>query len=69
MIWWIFITEQALLQSERQAAEEAKKSYTDAEARNAELVEKLEDTEQKVDQLQETVQRSVNASENSNVTY
>ena len=50
---------QALILSERQAAEEAKKASTDAEARNAELAKKLEDAEQKVDQLQESVQRFV----------
>ncbi|KAB1209380.1 Myosin-17 [Morella rubra] len=47
----------ALLLSERQAAEEARKSFTDAEARNAELAKKLEDAEQKGDHLQESVQR------------
>lgn len=54
---------QALLQSERQTAEEARKARTDSEARNAELSKKLEDAEQKVDQLQESVQRFVNTSE------
>ncbi|KAG2718035.1 hypothetical protein I3760_03G202400 [Carya illinoinensis] len=47
----------ALLLSERQTAEEARKARTDSEARNAELAKKLEDAEQKVDQLQESVQR------------
>ncbi|KAL6984622.1 hypothetical protein U1Q18_017998, partial [Sarracenia purpurea var. burkii] len=47
----------ALLLSERQAAEEARKACTDAEIRNAELVNKLEGAERKVDQLQESVQR------------
>ncbi|XP_041004659.1 myosin-17-like isoform X3 [Juglans microcarpa x Juglans regia] len=47
----------ALLLSERQTAEEARKARTDSEARNAELSKKLEDAEQKVDQLQESVQR------------
>lgn len=51
---------QALLLSERQAAEDAKKACSDAEAKNAELIKKLEDSERKVDQLQESVQRSVN---------
>lgn len=50
---------QALLLSERQAAEGAGKASIDAEARNAELAKKLEDAEQKVDQLQESVQRFV----------
>ncbi|GMY38564.1 myosin-17-like isoform X2 [Fagus crenata] len=47
----------ALLLSERQGAEEARKSSTDFEVRNVELAKKLEDAEQKVDQLQESVQR------------
>lgn len=51
---------QALLLSERQAAEEARKSFTDAEVRNAELAKKLEDAEQKGDHLQESVQRFLN---------
>lgn len=50
---------QALLLSERQAAEEAGKASIDSETRNAELAKKLEDAEQKVDQLQESVQRFV----------
>lgn len=59
-------TEQALLLSERQAAEEARKGRSDAEARNAELTKNLEDAEKKVDQLQESVQRFVNTSDNGN---
>lgn len=54
------VTVQALLLSERQAAEEARKSGMNAEARNTELTKKLEDAGRKVDQLQESVQRSVN---------
>lgn len=50
---------QASLLSEKTAAEEAHNACTDAEARNAEIVKKLEDSERKVDQLQESVQRSV----------
>lgn len=50
---------QALLQSERKATEEARNACTDAEARNVELVKKLEDSELRVDQLQESVHRSV----------
>lgn len=50
---------QASLLSEKHAAEEAKKACMDAEARNAELVNKLGDAEQKIDQLQDSVQRSV----------
>lgn len=59
----MIILEQALLLSERQAAEEAKKVITDSEARNAELTKKLEDSERKVDQLQESVQRFVDTSD------
>lgn len=50
---------QALLLSERQAAEEARKASINVEARNAELAKKLEEAEQKADQLQESVQRFV----------
>lgn len=46
--------------SETQAALDAKKTSLDAEARNAELVKKVEDAEQKVNQLQESVQRYAN---------
>lgn len=45
--------------TERDAKEEARKAHADAEARNAELVKKAEDSSRKVDQLQELVQRSV----------
>jgi hypothetical protein len=51
-----------LLLSERQAAEEARKAHADGEARNSELAKKLEDAAKKMDQLQESVQRFVNAS-------
>ncbi|XP_038710394.1 myosin-17-like isoform X2 [Tripterygium wilfordii] len=47
----------ALLLTERQEAEEARKASKDAEVRNGELAKKLEDAERKVDQLQESVQR------------
>ncbi|KAF9680424.1 hypothetical protein SADUNF_Sadunf06G0119800 [Salix dunnii] len=47
----------ALLLSERQAAEEARKAHADGEARSTELAKKLEDAEKKMDQLQESVQR------------
>lgn len=50
-----------MLLSEKKAAEEARKACIDAEARNLELVKKLEGAEQKADQLQESVQRFVNA--------
>ncbi|KAJ4953949.1 hypothetical protein NE237_030781 [Protea cynaroides] len=46
-----------LLQSERQTAEETKKAYADAQAKNGELSKKFEDAELKVDQLQDSVQR------------
>lgn len=55
---------QALLLSERCAAEEARKACSDAEARNTELVNKVEDAERKVDQLQDSVQRYINSIEN-----
>lgn len=61
----IFHISQALLLSERQSAEEARKACTDAKVRNAELVKKLDDTEQKVGQLQESMQRFVGAIESS----
>lgn len=51
-----------MLLSERQAAEEARKAHADGEARNSELAKKLEDAAKKMDQLQESVQRFVNAS-------
>lgn len=44
---------------EREAKEEARKAHADAEARNAELVKKVEDSDRKVDQIQELVQRFV----------
>ncbi|GFS43834.1 myosin family protein with Dil [Actinidia rufa] len=47
----------ALLLSERQGAEEARKAGKDAEIRSAELSNKLEVAERKVDQLQDSVQR------------
>lgn len=58
---------QALLLSERQTAEEARKACTDSETRNTELNKKLEDAGQKVDQLQESLQRCVKSSENQTV--
>lgn len=58
---WVSVAVQASLLSERQAAEEARKACKDADARNSELSKKLEDAERKVDQIQETVQRFVNA--------
>nr|XP_016446320.1 PREDICTED: myosin-17-like [Nicotiana tabacum] len=47
----------ALLASEKKATEEARDSSRDAVAGNAELANKLEDAERKVDQLQDSVQR------------
>lgn len=61
------ITVQALLLSQRQAAEEARKSSMDAEARNTELAKKLEDAGRKVDQLQESVQRFVDTCDNGTI--
>ncbi|RVX05381.1 Myosin-17 [Vitis vinifera] len=52
-----FSPREALLLSESKAAEEARKASTDAEARNAELVKKLEDADRKMDQLQDSMQR------------
>lgn len=59
-----FVTVQASLLSERQAAQDARKSTADAEARNTELMKKLEDAGKKVEQLQESVQRFVDTSDN-----
>lgn len=44
---------------EREAKEEVKKAQAEAEVKNKELVKKLEDSDRKVDQLQELVQRLV----------
>lgn len=65
----IFHISQALLLSERQSAEEARKACMDAEVRNTELVKKLEDTEEKVGQLQESMQRFVDAIESSSFYF
>lgn len=54
-----FTIVQALLQSEKQSAEEIRRARADAEVRNKELFGKLEDAERKVDQLQDSVQRFV----------
>lgn len=53
------ISEQDSLQAEKTAAVEARKAHLYVESTNKELVKKLEDAEQKVDQLQQSVQRSV----------
>ncbi|XP_024967331.1 myosin-17-like [Cynara cardunculus var. scolymus] len=47
----------ALLLNQKQTAEEARKSYIEADARNAELIRKLEDAEKRADQLQESTRR------------
>lgn len=48
---------QALLQTERQATETAKKEHAEAERRNEELMKKFEGAEKKIEQLQDTAQR------------
>ncbi|XP_044494983.1 myosin-17-like [Mangifera indica] len=47
----------ALLLSQTQAAEEAKQAHAAAEAKNEELIKKLEDSGKKVEQLQDSTQR------------
>ncbi|XP_010937148.1 myosin-17 isoform X2 [Elaeis guineensis] len=47
----------ALMLTERQATDAAKKAYFEAQEKNNELAKKFEDAEAKADQLQETVQR------------
>ncbi|GAB4838000.1 hypothetical protein Ancab_027527 [Ancistrocladus abbreviatus] len=47
----------ALLLKEKQAAEDARKACSDSEGRNSELVKKLEDAEQKMNELRDSVQR------------
>lgn len=44
---------------EREAKEEARKAQAEAEASNKELLKKAEDSDRKVEQLQELVQRLV----------
>jgi len=44
---------------EKEAKEEARKAQVEAEARNKEMAKKVEDSDRKVDQLQELVQRLV----------
>ncbi|XP_068634511.1 myosin-17-like isoform X2 [Aristolochia californica] len=46
-----------LLLVEQKASNEAKHTYAEAQVKNGELVQKLEDAERKVDQLQDSVQR------------
>ncbi|CAI0419602.1 unnamed protein product [Linum tenue] len=50
---------EALLLSQRQAAEEAKQACVVAESQKEQLCKKLENSEKKVDQLQDSVQRFV----------
>ncbi|KAG9451746.1 hypothetical protein H6P81_004650 [Aristolochia fimbriata] len=47
----------ALLLLEKKASDEAKHAYAEAQAKNGELVQKLEDADKKVDQLQDSLQR------------
>ncbi|KAK9149162.1 hypothetical protein Scep_007919 [Stephania cephalantha] len=47
----------ALLLSEREATEEAKHAYVDAQAKSEELVKKLEDAGKRVDEFQDSMQR------------
>ncbi|KAK6139637.1 hypothetical protein DH2020_026621 [Rehmannia glutinosa] len=47
----------ASLLSEKEAAEEAKKAFADAETRNMDMAKKLEEAVGKVDQLQDSMQR------------
>ncbi|KAL1189111.1 Myosin-17 [Cardamine amara subsp. amara] len=47
----------ASLQSEREAADNLKKTFSEAEARNSELATELENATRKADQLHESVQR------------
>jgi len=48
---------QALLQTERQVTEAAKREHAESERRNEELIKKFEVAEKKIEQLQDTVQR------------
>ena len=48
---------QALLLTERQATEAAKREHAESERRNEELIKKFESAEKKIEQLQDTVQR------------
>lgn len=58
----LFSFAQALLLSETQKGEEAKQSYTVAQAKNEQLTKKLGDAEKNVDQLQDSVHRFVSNS-------
>lgn len=46
-----------MLLVEKRAVEKAKQAYNEIQGKNNELVKKLEDAEQKVDQLQDSMQR------------
>jgi hypothetical protein len=52
-----FLLLQALLLTERQATEAAKREHAESELRNEELIKKFESAEKKIEQLQETVHR------------
>jgi len=52
---------------EKGAKEEASKAQVEAEARNKEMVKKVEDSDRKVDQLQELVQRLVQFEEKKKI--
>lgn len=52
---------QALLEKEKEAAEVTRKSVSDTEERNAELVKKLEGSDDTINQLKHFVQRCVPA--------
>ena len=58
LIYVIFLL-QASLQFERKAAEDLRKAFSEAEARNSELATELETATRKADQLHEWVQRFV----------
>lgn len=59
MVGLIHLLLQASLQAERQAAENLRKAFSEAEARNSELATELENATRKADQLHESVQRFV----------
>lgn len=54
---YLFLLLQALLLTERQATEAAKREHAESELRNEELIKKFESAEKKIEQLQETVHR------------
>lgn len=52
-----FMSPQALLQSEKERADNSEKKYTEAQESSEERHKKLEETEKKVQQLQESLSR------------